>query len=393
MIRILAIGDPHFKTNNSYETDIMHREVINVIKSRQPDSVVCLGDILDKFELIHVKVFNRVLSFIEDMANESKDVNLLIGNHDRPNNNVFLTEDHPFNAIKKWNNITVVDKVLIKEIKGAPFVLTPYVAVGRFNEALKTVELDYKTDDQVQHSNLQSMAGVFAHNEFYGAKMGIIKSVEGDIWPLNAPFLVSGHIHDYDQLQPNLYYTGTPIQHGMTDSGDKTISLFTYNLVDGKWKMTEEERIDLNIPKKLKLKLTKEELLDFKLIVNASMIRIDIEIDPIEYKNLLKDSRIINLLDAGVKIKPIDTRVRVHSNNLKLPVKMLYSKRLISSIKNSELEVQTLFEELFGDILESPNKKVITIKLENITTKRKKSNKKTDSTTPKKHKVIKLVVR
>ena len=381
-ITILAIGDPHFKVNNQYETDIMHSAIVKVIKEKQPTSVVCLGDILDKFELIHVKVYNRVLSFLNDIAAESKDLNLIIGNHDRPNNNVFLTDEHPFNSLKRWDNITIIDKTIIKEIKNnenqtAKFVYVPYVDVGRFREAINTISLDIKMEgtefDEKQWENTKSMAGFFAHNEFYGAKMGIVKSVKGDVWPTEAPFLVSGHIHDYDKLQTNLYYTGTPMQHGITDSKDKTISLFTYELINNEWKMVDEERIDLNIPKKLRLKLTKEELLEFKMSKNIGYLRIDIEIDPVEWKILCKNPKIVELLRNGVKIKPIDTRIRLKEGELNnVRIKIPYSERLIGNIRQyqeKEPEVVELFEELFGKISKEEEKEEIVIKI-----KKKKIN-------------------
>ena len=76
--------------------------------------------------------------------------------------------------------------------------------------------------------------------------MGAIISEEGDEWDLKSPYVVSGHIHDYQEPQFNMLYTGTPIQHAFGDHHDKTISYFTYMSRDSR----EHERIDLGLPRK-----------------------------------------------------------------------------------------------------------------------------------------------
>ena len=37
---------------------------------------------------------------------------LLVGNHDYINNQQFLTNNHWMNAMKDWNNVTIIDKVI-----------------------------------------------------------------------------------------------------------------------------------------------------------------------------------------------------------------------------------------------------------------------------------------
>ena len=56
--------------------------------------------------------------------------------------------------------------------------------------------------------------------------MGAIISTAGDEWPKFAPFLISGHIHDFQRLAPNLTYIGTPIQHSFGETQDKAIIYF-----------------------------------------------------------------------------------------------------------------------------------------------------------------------
>lgn len=365
--RLFTIGDLHIKLSNAVETDLMTSGMKHKLLEGEYDFTIILGDILDRFESIHVKPLTRAVDMIEEICKVSKHTFLLIGNHDRANNNVFLTTEHPFTALKKWSNLTVVDTVIVKEMESADgekaeFVFVPYVAPGRLREALNTVGLDYPVPDQKHNEQswerLQKMACVFAHQEFYGARLGIKRSIEGDIWPAEAPLCISGHIHDYEQLQPNIYYVGTPIQHGANDITKKTISIFTLTPPTGEEKgwRKEEIRHDLNVPKKIHVTLTVPELLAFEVPSKGNFVRIDIEIDPIEYKQLLKDKHVKALLKANVQIKLIDirkhlTKDKIHVANFKLS----YAKRLEQSIKAEDKGVQEIYVELFGPLAKTPS--------------------------------------
>ena len=87
----------------------------------------------------------------------------------------------------------------------------------RFEEALNTLQESWKTAD-----------AIFCHQEFYGVQMGAIKSLDGDKWLLDYPYVFSGHIHDRQQLQPNLYYVGSCLQHAFGESSKKTVALLNF---------------------------------------------------------------------------------------------------------------------------------------------------------------------
>lgn len=222
VLQCLTIGDPHFKTKNKKETDLMVTKTLELIDQIKPDFVVILGDTLDTHEKIHVVPLTQAILWIEKIASRLP-VYLLIGNHDRPNNSDFLSGYHPFQGLKGKKNITVVDTTIADEIQGHQFLFVPYVPNGRFTEALT-----YGCSSE----NIPSLTTIFAHQEFFGAKMGAIISTSGDKWPLTYPFVVSGHIHDYSIPQENIVYTGTPMQHAFGDSSHKTISLFTFPNVE-----------------------------------------------------------------------------------------------------------------------------------------------------------------
>lgn len=371
VFRIFVEGDPHIKISNSLDIELLSSSVKKKLTEVEYDFSVILGDVLDRFESIHVAPLNRAVEHIDMVRRYSKHTFLIIGNHDRPNNNVFLTTEHPFTAMRHWTNLTIVDSVVIREMvsesgaKGT-FVFVPYVYPGRFKEALLTKDLDYPTKeikhDEDKYNKLKSCTAIFAHQEFYGAKIGIKKSTEGDTWPEDAPMCISGHIHDYHRLQNNLYYVGTPIQHGVTDIGDKTVSDFEFKLVENKWQV-KENRIDLKIPKKIHIIISKEDILKFPIPENASFTRLDVEIDPIEFKKLLKNEHIKALKSAGVQIKAINIRRRIEKSEInKKNFKVSYAKRLFKSIKEEDDTVKDVFKELFGSINFGKKKTHIKIK-------------------------------
>ncbi len=232
----LAIGDPHFKTDNAVQTELLVQKSLALIEELNPTFVVVLGDVLHQFERIHVAPLTRAVKWLREISQLCA-LYVLIGNHDRRNNSIFLSDEHPFNSLKDWDNAVIVDTPVLEHIKGHKFLFCPYVQPGRLAEALGMVG-DYS-----------SVTALFAHQEFFGAKNGVVISSEGDQWPLDAPLAISGHIHDYDLLQPNLVYTGTPLSLGISDTVRKTVSLFTFT-EDSKW---SEERIDLGIPRTLRI--------------------------------------------------------------------------------------------------------------------------------------------
>ena len=234
-MNILIIGDPHFKVSNVKDTDLMCTAILDQTRQRAPDLIVVLGDTLDRHETIHVTPLCRSVSFLSKLMDLAP-VYLLIGNHDLKNNRQFLSQEHPFTALKFWGpRMTVVDTVVSTSINNLTFIFVPYTPPGRFQEALATLGSDH----------WKQATCIFAHQEFKGAQMGPIISAEGDLWPLEYPLVISGHIHDYQRLQPNIWYIGTSIQQTFGDQDRKTISWVHFDSTG-----IEEERIDLGIPRK-----------------------------------------------------------------------------------------------------------------------------------------------
>ena len=256
-IQVLAVGDVHFKSSNIPESDDMTNKLVKIAEHIKPKFIVLLGDILHTHEKIHVSPLMRAEKLIRLLSQISPTF-VIIGNHDRPNNSTYMTDDHAFNAIKQWSNTYVVDdKVLDATIGGYRFLFVPYVFPSLFMSTLTHEEKGVKDP-------LINNAAIFCHQEFLGAKMGAIESKAGDPWDLNNPLIISGHIHDYDRLQPNLIYVGTPYQSSFGDNMNKCVSLFTFNQTETNELVWSEDRIDLGIIKKVIVYITPDEVHDYQ---------------------------------------------------------------------------------------------------------------------------------
>jgi hypothetical protein len=266
-MNILLIGDPHFKINNSVETDVFTNETIKYVEKEKENIsfIVILGDVLHTHEKVHLQPLCRATEFIKKLA-EIKYTFVLIGNHDRINNKVFLTEEHALVGLKNNQNIQIIDKV--KKFK--QFLFVPYVEPGRFQEALDTIEFD-----------MSEIKAIFAHQEFYGTNMKSYTSEIGDKWSLENPPVFSGHIHGYQEPQPNIIYTGTPYQINFGESEDKSLLLLKMDKEGYK-----KERIYLQFIKKKTIRVKADELKNLDLGNNTEW-RIIIE-DDIKYiKNII----------------------------------------------------------------------------------------------------------
>lgn len=247
-VTALCIGDVHIKKDNIIETKDYIDKIQNFLKDANDiDIVIVMGDVLHTHESLWTIALNMALEFFV-MLSKLKPTYVLVGNHDLINNSQFLTTNHWMNVFKVYDNLTIVDNVLIVEKNNVKFTMCPFVKDGRFLEALNT-----------QKGKWEDSVTVFAHVAIDGAKMGatIIKDIEK--WNENLPFLVSGHIHDKQKVQQNLYYTGSSRQIAFGESVEKTL----YKLTMFEDKTYEESEIDLKMPRKRILHIDLDELEEF----------------------------------------------------------------------------------------------------------------------------------
>ena len=229
-LKCLAIGDNHFEPSNLLDVDQFIVRIEKAARRLEPDFIVLLGDILHAHATAYMDAHVRAVRLLKTLSKYALTF-LLIGNHDRRNNSDFQTDIHFFTGIE-LPNLVIVDHALKYKVtsrKGdaeGNFLFVPYVAPGRLYEALDTIELDEVGEDTWRSPSIDA---IFCHQEFKGVQMGPIKSEVGDFWDVSWPLVVSGHIHEYQLLQPNLLYPGTPIQHTFSEKPDKAVTLFDFN--------------------------------------------------------------------------------------------------------------------------------------------------------------------
>lgn len=293
MIKILTLGDPHFKVKNVIETDLLTRKFVERAQQEAPTIIVVLGDVLDRFETIHVSPLCRALDLLSQLR-EIAPLYILIGNHDMKNNRQYLQSEHPFTACKLWPNTHVVDQVLTQEISGQRFTFAPYVPTGRFVEALDTVGRDVW---------LQSRC-IFAHQEFKGVVMHNSESINGDEWQATWPLVVSGHIHQYSRLGSNIIYTGTAYQTNFGEHDRKTVSLFEFPELNHENSDPSflETRIDLGLPGKKTAKISARDILELTVSTD-DMWRIIIEGTAAELQAIKVHPKYLEWIKAGHKIE------------------------------------------------------------------------------------------
>jgi len=286
MTTILFIGDPHFKVDNIPEVNLFMNKLEELAFSQKPDLICIGGDLLHTHEKIHTVPLNKSYELVDRMRKIAKTF-VLVGNHDAINNQIFLTEDHWMNGMKEWENVTIVDKVVHYADKGVSLIFCPYVPNGRFQEALNTIGDVWKSADCI-----------FAHQEFYGCKMGAIVSVDGDKWPQDYPYIVSGHIHSKQRPQENVYYTGSAMQHAFGESEENIIAFLTINSGD-KYDIQE---FDLKLPRKYIVYKTIDDMENFTPVESSDQVKVTILGNYEEFKAFKKTAKHAELLKTGTKI-------------------------------------------------------------------------------------------
>lgn len=236
MTRCLVIGDLHFQDNGEVDFfNLFISKIDDLLATGKYDHVVLLGDVCHKFKHTDRATQTLVCSLFSTITKTAQ-LYVLVGNHDMDDSQQFLTENHILGPYKKWPKVTIVDRPIRKKIGRIVAVLCPYVPKGRLVEALDTVEW--------KDANV-----ILCHQEMLGCKMGATESIDGDHWNKKWPALISGHIHDRQQIG-NVYYTGTPYDLGWQENEKR------YVLSLGlKEEALSLKYMTLDMPKKIIVKL------------------------------------------------------------------------------------------------------------------------------------------
>lgn len=286
--KVLFVGDPHFKLKNVEYIPLFAARIMSIVTSQNLDFVVVAGDLLDNHDRIDVGPLNLAINFIDSLRQKVKTF-VLVGNHDYINNQQFLTCSHWMNALKCWKNVVIVDDIVQYGLNGSQFLFVPYVPPGRFMEAIET---------KISKKDIKNFKAIFAHQEFYGCKMGPIESKCGDKWDEDCSLIVSGHIHNKQWSQKNIYYPGSAMQHAFGQSVENTVSILTFS----KDELSYEE-IDLKMPKLTikylsvndvmqPLKFKNSESQKYKIVIQGNQEEFQTFKKNIRYKELLEEFKI-----------------------------------------------------------------------------------------------------
>ena len=300
-MKILAIGDPHFKVDNVEETKIF-TDNLSLFLSQNTDIeiIVVLGDVLHNHEKLHTFALNNAINFFSMLISHKRRCYCLVGNHDATSNTIFLTDNHWMNVLKGWDGLTIVDHPIIEFINETDFItLCPYVPDGRFTEALSHIVSTTKiSDTNIRINDWKESKCIFSHQLFDGVKMGAIMAQNVEKWKEEYPFCINGHIHENQRPQENLYIPGSAMQEGYGDMTDKIVALITLD----ENKIPNIDEIDLNIKRKkiiyttvdeidtIQAKLEKNENIDYKIVVKGS----DAELKALKNSSKYKDALEIN---------------------------------------------------------------------------------------------------
>jgi DNA repair exonuclease SbcCD nuclease subunit len=324
---ILFIGDVHIKFSNLKDLDKLETKMMQM---EDISSIVVAGDILDTHEKIHSQLMNRAYQLIKNLRTVAP-VYVLVGNHDYINNQQFLTDSHWMNGMKEWDRVHVIDYPLrLVGASGQAFTLVPYVPPGRFVEALDKLNEGDR--------NWKTTVCVFAHQEVKNCKMGCIRSLDGDVWDAEWPMLVSGHIHERQNVGDNVLYPGSVLNHAF-GSDNQGISKLTF-----RGGVMSEERVDIGLEKKSIIyeNVTKvEDIPKEKLVVQNKLC---LSGEPKDIKAFKKTKDYIDLKKKGIKVtfkvtSSDDARERLDAAGVKTAVPFsVILNELIASEHDHDLE-------------------------------------------------------
>lgn len=342
LFSIFVIGDTHFRDKHMLEGEELVQRCVSAVSNAQPSMIILLGDVLDTHEVARSAPYKLAYRFIEELSNIAPTY-VLIGNHDFINNSQFLTDNHFFNPLKRYPNVKVVDRPTVVEHGEYMFVMCPYVPTGRFIEALNTL--------LHEGVNWELATCIFAHQELRGValKPGEI-SENGDLWDENYPPIISGHIHQAQTINENIYYTGSAQQISFDEDPDKRVWHISFS-DDGTLNI---DKIDLELKNKKEVTLTIDEIKTFdRSLADKYYVKIKLKGTSEQLKLFRKSPQYAKLVKLGVKIDPITIR---EEDPLYTELKSLgrgftsFQSVLKEVVKRKSNNIRNVYTEIFGEL-------------------------------------------
>lgn len=340
-MKALIIGDPHFREGFVTDMEIFIDGVLDVVDSQRGDldMIVVLGDVMDRHGILHQKPFHQACRFLIELSKRLPTY-CLIGNHDFDIPSKYLPENHPFRVMTwtKIPNLTIVDKPL--RVGNIAFI--PYVPPGMFSKALSEINVD-------------NLGLIFAHQEFLGCKIGRLISEVGDPWPMENfgqhPFVVSGHIHDYQMHGENIMYTGTPIQVNYGESEKRGICKLDiqFDINTGLPISKSTTWFKIKVPKKVSKTISVNDLDDWvevRLHELSERYGLEIKFDKTRNK---KQSLLIKLIGNSASLNQLQERIKDDRflDKLKLQISVEKTtaaiRTMVNNLRQLPLGIQNIF--------------------------------------------------
>jgi len=340
-VKAFVIGDPHFKAKLLAEGQEFTEKTLKAARRAAPEFIVILGDTLDTHEVVRVQPHNLACQLVEGLS-QIAPVYLLIGNHDLINQTQFLTSNHIFGPLKRWKNVTVVDKPVYATYGDYSFVFCPYVQPGRFTEALDRLVSEGETWDLADC--------IFAHQEFHGCKMGAITSEEGDKWDEAYPPVISGHIHDAQTVGSNVFYPGSALQHAFGEDPDKRLWEVSFGDTDDPPYFTVK-KIHLGMKGKKIVYLDIENVSEFnEKLLERYHIKLTLRGTSEQFKVFRRGKRYSDLRKKGVKFSydPVTSDVDAASGEARSRKEVSYTEVLKSVVQTKTEAVKDAYREIVG---------------------------------------------
>ena len=321
---IFIVGDPHIKQDNKKETDQLLSDCIRLIKERNPDFIVCLGDVFDDGEYVYHGVMARVNEFILELS-KLKPLYVLVGNHDRSNPKTFLGEEHVLIPWKNLPNVTIVDTCHTMVWRDKKICMVCYVPNNRFHEACDVCDIEIMDYDLF-----------FSHQEYKGCQINQLTGSECDVWKKKYPLNIAGHIHNKETVAHNLIYVGTPMQQTFAEPTNKGVYLLNYAF--------QLEQLQLSIQKKIHYKINYEEITTV-VFEKGAKIKVTITGPTEDVKKILKESEMVKKFKGAMIIYKDTSKVRKRKNVVS---NMSFEKRLKQRL-NSDDRLKKVFNKYIRD--------------------------------------------
>lgn len=171
MKKALIVTDLHLRPSSLEMSQKVLALIEEKIEELKPQYLINLGDTFHTKNVVHVTVQNMYQDFISRVSKKVKVVHL-IGNHDWG----VQYSEHPFNALKYMDNVTVVEDV---------FTLDKCAFVSYCRETSRFQEMLERAGNNIDR--------VFAHMDMNGF-------TPGSGWEEVSPFFDPEHFKNYKQI-------------------------------------------------------------------------------------------------------------------------------------------------------------------------------------------------